>query len=326
MAQKKLTQQQSSRIAQRELSLIEQFKHAGLPDHQKGLVTGSYGHEVIVENEAGETVLCKTHRDRSRPVCGDHVLWIAEKNDQGVVEAVFPRTSLLERPDSRGNMRTVAANIDRIVIIVASKPSFNEGLLDRYLVAASIINVTPLIIFNKVDLLDEAGLAEMRRRLDVYTKLGYDIIETSTKKQSGLDILLDRLSAHTAILVGQSGVGKSSLVNKLLPGSDADTSSISDATGKGKHTTTSAGLYHLPGGSGHLIDSPGIREFGLLHASADDVQHAYHEIDRAASRCKFNDCSHSNEPGCAVQAAIEQGDIDAGRFQRYQRILETIDE
>jgi ribosome biogenesis GTPase len=326
MAQKKLTQQQSSRIAQRELSLIDQFNNAGLPGHQKGLVTGSYGHDVTVENELGETVLCKTYRDRTRPVCGDHVLWLSEENNQGAVEAVFPRTSLLERPDSRGNMRTVAANIDRIVIIVAAKPSLNEGLLDRYLVAASIINVTPVIIFNKVDLLDEAGLAEVRRRLDVYQKLGYDIIETSTKQQHGLDILLNNLSGHTAILVGQSGVGKSSLVNKLLPGSNADTNNISDATGKGKHTTTSAGLYHIPGGSGHLIDSPGIREFGLLHARAEDIQHAYHEIDNAASQCKFNDCRHTNEPGCAVQAAIKEGDIDAGRFQRYQRILETIDE
>lgn len=324
MAAKRLSKQQTDRIAQQELDIVEHFNNGNPSQLRTGLVTGSFGHDVIIEHNDNEEVQCKVRRDRTRPVCGDKVLWIAETENSNIIEAVLPRHSLLERPDGRGVMRTVAANIDRIAIIIAPKPAFNEGLLDRYLVAAGIINVKTLIVLNKIDLLGEAQRDDLHHRLTVYKKLDYDIIETSTKKQHGLDDLLGKLAGHTSILVGQSGVGKSSLVNHLLPGITAETDNISGATGKGKHTTTSARLYHLPGG-GHLIDSPGIREFGLTHASPADVRHAYPEITNAAGHCKFNDCSHQNEPGCAVQQAINDNAIDAGRFKRYQRILETID-
>lgn len=323
MAAKRLSEHQSTRIAQREQAVIDGYTTTGTTDYTKSVIVGSLGHEVLVESATGNEVLCKTHRDRTRPVCGDEVLWIDEGNSKGIVEAVLPRRSLLERPDNNGKMRTIAANLDRIVIIIAPKPDFNEGLLDRYLVAASIINVTPIIVLNKVDLLNKDDYADITARLAVYKKLGYEVLDTSAGKKIGITELNTALSGHTCILVGQSGVGKSSLVNQLLPDVDARTNEISEATGKGKHTTTSARLYHMPCG-GQMIDSPGIREFGLVHASPEDIQQGYAEIRQAAGQCRFNDCRHQDEPGCAVLAAVEKGAIDPQRYERYQRILESI--
>lgn len=324
MTAKRLSEQQSTRIAQREQAVIDRYLQDDSA-YRQALVIGSFGHDVTIESPSGEIVNCKVHRDRTRPVCGDKVLWIEESKDQGVIEAVLPRRSLLERPDNRGNMRKVAANIDRIIIVVSPKPAFNEGLLDRYLVAASIINVDPIIVVNKVDLIEKNPDDDTRQRLALYTRLGYMVIECSAKQRHGIDTLNTALSGRTCILVGQSGVGKSSLVNQLLPGADILTNSVSDSTGKGKHTTTSTRLYHLPCG-GQLVDSPGIREFGLVHATAEEVELAYTEVHKVAGDCQFSDCQHQGEPGCAVSAAIEKGDIDPGRFERYQRILETIAE
>lgn len=323
MAGKQLSKQQYRRIAKREQSAIDNYTSGNSNQYQRGTVVGSHGHTVILETESQDTLPCNWHRDRSRPVCGDQVLWLYEDERNGMIEAVLPRSSLLERPDSRGQLRPVAANIDRLGIVLANSPPLNEGLLDRYLVAASIINVTPLIIMNKIDLLDDREQASIRQRLAVYVRLGYEVLYTSAKQAHGLDALQQALSEHTVIFVGQSGVGKSSLINGLLPGAGAETGQVSSATGKGRHTTTTASLYHLPCG-GRLIDSPGVREFGLTHAEPAEVNEAYPEIHDAAQHCRFNDCRHTNEPGCAVRAAIENDEIDEGRFTRFQAILDSL--
>lgn len=324
MAGKRLTEQQNRRIARREQTLIDEYLAADSPDDlHTAQVIGSHGNSVIIEFNNDEQLPCGWHRDRQRPVCGDRVLWRYEDERNGIVEAVLPRANLLERPDSRGHLRPVAANIDRLGIVLAPLPALNEGLLDRYLVAATIIDTTPLIILNKTDLLDVATRADLEQRLAVYRNLGYEVVFTSTKQAHGLDALQQALREHTVIFVGQSGVGKSSLINALFPAANALIGDVSSATGKGQHTTTTASVYHLPGG-GDLIDSPGVREFGLTHAEADDVERAYPEIREAAQHCRFNDCRHDNEPGCAVRAAIESNGIDAGRFARYQAILASI--
>jgi ribosome biogenesis GTPase len=325
MAGKQLSKQQHRRIAKREQAVIDNYTGGNSNNYQLGTVVGSHGHSVLIEIDSLEALPCKWHRDRSRPVCGDQVLWLYEDKCTGTIEAVLPRRSLLERPDSRGHLRPVAANIDRLGIVLANSPPLNEGLLDRYLVAASIINVTPLIIMNKIDLFDDTERASIEQRLAVYTQLGYEILYTSAKQAHGLDDLQQALREHTVIFVGQSGVGKSSLINGLLPEAGAETGQVSTATGKGRHTTTTASLYHLPCG-GKLIDSPGVREFGLTHAEPAEVNQAYPEILKAAQHCRFNDCRHTNEPGCAVQVAIEQGEIDEGRFKRYQAILSSLAE
>ncbi|MGD9000441.1 MAG: ribosome small subunit-dependent GTPase A [Granulosicoccaceae bacterium] len=323
MAGKQLSEQQQRRIAKREQAVIDNYTTGNSNHYHTGRVIGSHGHNVIIEIDAQQTLPCKWHRDRSRPVCGDQVLWLYEDERNGMIEAVLPRSSLLERPDSRGHLRPVAANIDRLGIVIANSPPFNEGLLDRYLVAASIIDVTPLIIVNKTDLLDAETLASIKQRLAIYAQLGYEILFTSAKQIHGLDALQQALREHTVIFVGQSGVGKSSLINGLLPEAGAEIGDISTATGKGRHTTTTASLYHLPCG-GKLIDSPGVREFGLTHAAAAEVEQAYPEILKAARHCRFHNCRHTNEPGCAVHTAVEQGEIDEGRFARYQAILNSL--
>ncbi len=287
-----------------------------------GLVITQHGATAIIENAKGNLYHCKIRRNLGRLVCGDRVQFEQEDDSNGVVTGLDPRSSILERPLSNGNSRLVAANIDQIVIVMAVKPAFSEALVDRYLVIAELTGIQPLIVLNKTDLLDPQNHTTIQAQLSCYAELGYTVIETSVKKEHGLDALAQQLQSHTSILVGQSGVGKSSLVKALLPDIDIRIGALSDAM-HGRHTTSTSILYHLPG-SGDLIDSPGVRDFGVWHLEANQLVRGYREFADWSGQCRFSNCSHTHEPDCAVSSAAHSGAINPHRYQRYLAMYEEL--
>lgn len=319
MAKIKLTDQQQRRIDSNQQARVEKTSK-----EMHGLVIGQAGHQLDVETIDG-IVRCSRRKNIGAIVTGDNVVLEAVPPSEHVITAVLPRTSLLARPDFRGQMKAIAANLDRVFIIFSVRPELNEGLIDRYLVAAETLGITPVLVLNKIDLADDEQLGILRERVSLYAKLGYELIESSAKNQHGIDTVLDSLHTHTSIMVGQSGVGKSSLVNALLPEVNIKTKEISDSTNKGMHTTSASRLYHLPKG-GSLIDSPGVREFGMWQVSVEELFNGFVEFREYKGLCKFSNCQHKTEPQCAILTAIEEKKISKDRYESYNRILESLTE
>ena len=279
-----------------------------------GRVVAAHGRQYVVELADGMLLPCFPRGKRSEVACGDCVDIQRTSDDQGVIEAILPRTSLLYRSNDV-RQKHIAANVDQIVIVVASEPAFSDELVTRALLAAESEEIEPLIVLNKCDLADKLPAA--RDQLAVFAGLGYRIVELSARDHA--DDLRPHLQGRTSVLVGQSGMGKSTLVNALVPAAQAKTREISQALDSGKHTTTHATLYHLDADS-HLIDSPGLQEFGLGHLDRQEIEHAFREFRPFLGQCRFRDCRHDREPDCALVAAVAAGRIDARRFALYQRI------
>ena len=339
MAKRHLTRRQNWRIqkiqderaarANRRADMAEESLIGGdLGPEQQGLVIAHFGVQVDVETtegpEAGLVRRCYLRANLPAMVTGDRVIWRADNQNGGVIVAQLPRKSELSRPDHRGLLKPVAANVQRLVIVFAPLPTPYTTLIDRYLVAAEQAGLQPLLILNKADLLRQGNYADIRAWLDVYARLGYQVLELSASSGSGLDDLRRALRDHIRVFVGQSGVGKSSLINALLPGIDLRVGPLSESSGQGMHTTTTAKLFHFPDG-GDLIDSPGIREFGLTHISHDDLLDGFIEFRPYLGRCRFRDCQHLHEPGCALLGAVDSGAISASRISSYRHILSTIE-
>jgi ribosome biogenesis GTPase len=289
---------------------------------QHGLVISYFGSSVAVETETGKVVQCQLHRNQELPVVGDHVYWQMETAETGVVTRIEPRHSLLSRGDHHGKLKPIAANVDIIAIIMAPAPIFSEYLVDRYLIAAELLQIQPLIVLNKIDLLDQAASLLAEQRLLPYQHIPYPVILSSVVNQQGLQTLANALQDKTAVLVGPSGVGKSSIISALTGGKVIRTGDVS-AKGAGKHTTTATRLYHLPQG-GCLIDSPGVREFNLWSVSKQDILQGFKEFQPFLSGCKFRDCQHLVEPGCQVQAAVKAGKLSEKRYTSYQTLIKKI--
>ncbi len=292
-------------------------------DGQPGQVLAHHGQTSLVEAENGDVVRCSTRRSLPRTVSGDRVLWQASSPREGVITTVLERDTVLSRPDQNNRVRPVAANIDQIVVVIASKPSFEYGMLDRYLVAAELIGAQPVIVVNKSDTLDHDSRSKLEERLQVYKRIGYALLFTSTRSTDGLRDLHQQLKTHTSVLVGQSGVGKSSLIQSLLPELDIRTGSLSQVTGLGRHTTTVAMLYHLPDG-GDLIDSPGVRDFNLVKVPAAELEHGFREFRPYLGQCRFHNCRHVSEPGCAIQMAAREGQIVERRLENYCKLVRSM--
>lgn len=290
---------------------------------QPGLVLAHYGQVSLVEDEQGNVYRCATRKNLPRTVCGDHVLWQASNPREGVINQVLERETTLARPDQRNRVRPVAANLDQIVVVIATRPSFEYGMLDRYLVAAELMDATPVIVVNKSDMLDDESRHKLEQRLGIYRDIGYAQLFTSTRTTDGLKELHRQLRSHTSILVGQSGVGKSSLVQALLPDLDIRIGALSQVTGLGRHTTTVTTLYHLPDG-GDLIDSPGVRDFTLCQVQPGELAKGFREFEPFLGGCRFNNCLHVSEPGCVVQDAVRSGKISERRFKNYARLVKTM--
>ncbi len=288
-----------------------------------GLVIVNHGRAALVEDEAGVLHRCTARRNVPRTVSGDRVRWSPTGRLEGVVTERLPRRTVLLRPNGPEQTRAMAANVDQVIIVVAARPSFHEGLLDRYLAAAEIIGAEPLLVVNKADLFDEGARFAIEQRLRPFAAIGYRALFTSSRTTDGLKSLHEALRDKTSILVGQSGVGKSSLVQALLPDLDIRIGALSEANGLGCHTTTVASLYHLPDG-GDLIDSPGVRDFDLWTQDPVEVARGFREFHDYLGQCKFHNCRHLSEPGCAISEAARSGAIEARRLESYRSILATV--
>ena len=286
-------------------------KHGDAP-RETGLVVAAYGRRYRVELANRAEIDCVTRGRKSDVAVGD-VVSFAKTGDGGVIESVAERRTLFYRSDAR-RQKLIAANATQVVLVVASSPGFSEDLVNRCLVGAEHAGIRALIALNKIDLPEAARALE---GLQLYRDLGYRVVPLSAKRD--LAPLLEHLHGHVSVLVGQSGMGKSTIVNGLVPDAAARVAEISQALGTGKHTTTHAELYHLAAGA-DIIDSPGLQEFGLHHLTPEDAARAFVEFRPFLGDCRFRDCRHLAEPGCAVLGAKASGEIDERRYASYVRL------
>jgi len=281
-------------------------------------VLASYGRECIVE-AAGERIKAAAQKKVGRPVCNDQVRLI-QKSGQSLISEILPRKNLFARANRQGDQQIIAANLDRLIIVVAPRPEPTRDLINRYLIAAHLLGIKAVICLNKIDLLSPEQSDKWQQRLSIYNDLGYQHIQCSAKASGGLKDLSQMLSMGSSIFIGQSGVGKSSLINALLPGLQLPTQEISKTTRKGRHTTTAAMLHDLPNG-GHLIDSPGVWEYGLWKMQPLEIAAGFIEFHQFSADCRFANCLHDGEPACAVKKAVETQKIHPMRYDSYLRIV-----
>ncbi len=279
----------------------------------QGLVVAAYGKRYEVELADKSRISCVTRGKKTDLACGDLVNIKLTDKAEGIVESSLPRKSLLYRSNAFKS-KILASNVTQIIIVLATQPSFYEALLNRCLVAAEAAKIKPLIVLNKCDLADAT---DAKNKLKLYQDLGYEVVHLSAKQD--ISALKPYLSNQQSVLVGQSGMGKSTIINALLPDQNVRTQIMSEALDSGKHTTTATHLYHLDSNSS-LIDSPGLQEFGLNHLSQQDLELAFIEFKPYLGHCRFNNCKHSHEPDCAVIDAISSGIISTNRHAIYQAI------
>jgi ribosome biogenesis GTPase / thiamine phosphate phosphatase len=287
------------------------------PKTLQGLVVASFGKRYQVELPDKTKISCVTRGKKTDLACGDIVNIKMTDTAEGVVESSEPRSSLLYRSNSYKS-KILASNVTQVVIVLATQPSFYEALLNRCLIAAEAANIKPVIVLNKCDLL-EAN--DAKNKLKVYEALGYQTVYLSAKED--ITPLRPYLNHQQSVLVGQSGMGKSTIINALLPHEQVRTQEISNSLDSGKHTTTATHLYHLDEHS-TLIDSPGLQEFGLNHLTHDTLELAFIELKPFLGHCRFSDCKHQHEPDCAVINAVNQGKINAARFNYYKQLSQEL--
>ena len=288
------------------------------------IVLSPYGMLAFVDFEGTER-LCRVDEGLVEGksailATGDRVL-VESQGDDLVVTAVAPRTTKLSRPAvGHGGEQVLAANVDVLVVVAAAaKPAFKPGLVDRYIVAGEVGGTSTILCINKMDLVD-AEPADAA----IYRDAGVPVVNTSCVTGVGIDLLRDQLEGRLGILAGHSGVGKSSLINTMDPAHEIATQEISSSTSKGRHTTSSSKLYHLEGGV-RIIDTPGARQLGLWNVSLDELDFYFAEFARFAVDCRFRDCTHVHEPGCAVRNAVESSEIPPSRYASYRRIRESLE-
>ena len=302
---------------------MNQDSGAGIP--HEGQVVSSHGRHAAVEDAARRRIRCRLRGRRLVAVCGDRVRWIEADGEgaEGLIIEVLPRATRLVRINLRGEAEIVAANLTQLVAVIAPLPAPDLGLCDRYLAAAEWAGLKACVVANKSDL--SGAQALLASALDLYAALGYPVAWSSKRAPGGARELASRLAGETSVLVGQSGVGKSSLINLLVPGVEASVREVSLATEAGRHTTSAATLHHLPSG-GDLVDSPGVRDFAPPLPAPRAVAGGFREIAAAARNCRFRDCMHRQEPACAVMAGARDGTISAQRIASYQRLVGQAEE
>jgi ribosome biogenesis GTPase / thiamine phosphate phosphatase len=284
---------------------------------EPGLVLAAHGRRYRVELDSGGQIDCMTRGKKSDVACGDHVR-VARTGDRvGVIESIDERRSLFYRSDAR-RQKLIASNVSQVAIVVAAAPAYSDDLVNRCLVGAEHAGIAAIVVFNKIDL-PEAERASAA--LDLYRDLGYTVVPLSAKRD--LAPLRAHLQHALTVLVGQSGMGKSTIINALVPDAAARVNEISQALGTGRHTTTHAELYRLDGG-GAIIDSPGLQEFGLHHLTPDDAAHAFVEFRPLLGQCRFRNCRHLSEPGCALAEAHARGEIAERRYAAFRRLAEEL--
>ncbi len=302
---------------------------ATAPQLQTGLVIASYGRHCVVETTEGTRVICHPRGKKSQVVAGDSVRWLASQ-DEGTIEKVEPRRNLFFRRDEV-RTKSFAANLDQVLIWLAAEPEFSESQLARALIAAEAEHIQPLIVLNKRDL---AGLfAAAWQRLAPYRAAGYAVLEAGLLDPSddGLANLQQLLAGRTTLVLGPSGTGKSTLVNRMVPGAQVETREISQALNSGKHTTTSTTWHWIDRAAGTaLIDSPGFQEFGLQHIESMQLAAYMPDLKPHVAHCRFYNCTHLHEPGCGVMAAVQTGSdgaagaIHPSRYRIYRELFSEL--
>lgn len=330
MAQKKLTQRQQHRIANKTTT-------SGVTE--QGLVVCHYGKEVDIENSLNKIIRCNLRQNLPPIAVGDNVhfemntaqLLGEAQEPTGIVTKLLPRRSLLERTsltnfNSSNKAKPIAANLDQLLIIIAPEPAPQSYLIDQFIIIAEVCKLKTILIFNKYDLYqnldDKQSIHEYGKLLALYKQLGYPILKISAAHDKNSNVLMDALADKTSILVGQSGVGKSTITQKLAPESNILTGAISEKSLLGKHTTTTAKMYHLTNNA-NLIDAPGIREMGVAHLDRYSIEQAYIEFRPHLGHCKFNDCSHEHEPHCALKQALANKEITEVRWANYKKFINS---
>lgn len=316
MAKRRLSQQQKKRIQ------AAQQASSQSDEYDQGLVVSHQGGQILVELDAAQIIECKIKSNLGTIVCGDQVSIETTAQQEHRVIGILARENLLQRVDGFGQVRAVAANISQLFICLAATPEPNLFLLDQYLLSAEQQQIEACILFNKIDLADDAQTDPFGLKR-IYPPLGYKLIETSVKTGAGMKQFSQLLPSQVSVLSGVSGVGKSSLTSWLLPQEQIKIASISEANEEGRHTTRASRLYHLPDG-GDLIDTPGVRGFSPFIDNARPLALGFREISELAEGCRFHNCLHRNEPHCVVIDAVKSGAVAESRYQNYLKMLDQI--
>ena len=292
-----------------------------------GRVITRFGAELLVENPDPHSdktpIRCTAKRKFDTIVCGDFITWHPNQHGNASVDDLLPRRNALTRPGYRGRPRTIAANIDLLVVVNSWLPETSWNLVDRYLIAAEQLKADAIIVMNKSDLSKAHATDKDWEAMKAYQEIGYPVLEMNAVSGEGISELSALMQNKTSIFSGRSGVGKSSIANKILPKSDILTGIIS-ASGEGKHTTTTATLYDLEN-SGYLIDSPGVRDHALGAISAPELAEGYIEFLQFQDSCRFHNCTHDHEPKCAIRDAVKNNEINQTRYLRYVDALRNLE-
>ncbi|MDH3988249.1 MAG: ribosome small subunit-dependent GTPase A [Gammaproteobacteria bacterium] len=283
------------------------------------LVTGAFSQRMHLRLDDMTQVVARIKGKKLRPVCGDRVTASAIPNEPDwLITSISKRDNELTRPDRRGRTDVLAANIGTLVVVAAVEPKPDWYVVDRYLASAENMGASAIVVFNKIDL--TTSPADEISALSDYERCDYPVLQCSAESGANLDQLAALLIDQTAIIVGQSGVGKSSIINKLISGAAQKTATISASTGEGKHTTVNSVMLDLPNG-GAVIDSPGVRDYAPAIETADEVIRGFREISNAGHDCRFANCNHLREPDCAVKRAVDAGDISPRRYESFKRLM-----
>lgn len=316
MSKRRINKQQSARIEKIQQT-YQDTKENNLDSLADGLVITRFSRHVEIEDNQGKRIRCSIRPNIETLVAGDRVIWQLEGDNQGIVVSLYPRGSILARPTSVGLKKPVAANITQMIIVIAPKPEISWPLLDSYLIMAETLSLHAVILLNKTDLPCDALKTEL---IADYQVLNYPILFTSKNDLNSYEQLKTTLNHQISVFVGQSGVGKSSLIAGILPHEEnISTNELSEGSELGRHTTSNSRYYHLPSG-GALIDSPGVREFSLWQMDVATIAQGYTEFTPYLSRCKFRNCLHKDTPHCAITKALNEGLISKKRYDNFIKL------
>ncbi|MBL4850978.1 MAG: ribosome small subunit-dependent GTPase A [Gammaproteobacteria bacterium] len=284
--------------------------------HNTGLVIMRHGATAEVLTEDGTIITCHQRKSKNAAIAGDHVEWQEGTDKYGIITKRLPRKNVLAQRKNIKLVKEIAANLDQVVITFTIKPYYDQFLIDRYIAIAEQQGITPVLLVTKLDLIKGDASEGIEKLMAVYRDIGYQVLSVSQNDQAGLNVVRDALKNKVSVLVGQSGVGKSSLATAILPNVTIATGKLTAYGDQGSHTTSTTILYALPAG-GYLVDSPGVRDFSMWDLAADELAACYIEFKQHTDECKFHNCRHLNEPVCGIKLAVDRKQVSELRYNSY---------